>query len=488
MDTGASLSIISEDTFRKNWPEQVLQEASIKIRTYTGELLKVKGCVDVDISYGDQKACVQLFVVAGDGSNLLGRDWLRQIRLNWQEIFHLYKKTTSLQSVLQQHQDVFKDGLGTMKGLTAKLYVDSSVKPRFCKARSVPFAMRQKVDEELQRLQEEGIIEPVQFAEWAAPIVSILKDLEDKKSIRICGDYKLTVNLASKLDNYPIPRIEESSLSQAYQQLLLDDEAKQFVVINTQRRLFRYNRLPFGVSSAPGIFQRAMENLLKGIPNVIVYIDDILVTGTSEEEHLSVLEKVLERLENSGLRLKKHKCVFMAKSVTFLGYRIDAQGLHPLESKVQAIQKAPTPRNVTELKAYLGLLTYYGRFLPNRSTVLAPLYNLLHAKVSWKWATEEKEAFRASKHLLLSSQCLVHYDMHKELVLSCDASAYGIGAVLSHRLEDGTEKPVGFVSRTLSPAEKNYSQLEKEGLSCVFEVKRFHSYLYGPWSPFYFVH
>ena len=455
VDTGASLSIISENTFRKNWPEQVLREASIKIRTYTGELLKVKGCVDVDISYGDQKAHVQLFVVAGDGPNLLGRDWLRQIRLNWQEIFHL-QETTSLQSVLQQHPDVFKDGLGTMK---AKLYVDSSVKPRFCKARSVPFAMRQKVDEELQRLQEEGIIEPVQFAEWAAPIVPILK--EDKKSIRICGDYKLTVNLASKLDNYPIPRIEDLfatlsggklftklDLSQAYQQLLLDDEG-------------------------------TMENLLKGIPNVIVYIDDILVTGTSEEEHLSVLEKVLERLENAGLRLKKHKCVFIAQSVTFLGYRNDAQGLHPLESKVQAIQKAPLPRNVTELKAYLGLLTYYGRFLPNRSTVLAPLYNLLHAKVSWKWATEEKEAFRASKHLLLSSQCLVHYDMHKELVLSCDASAYGIGAVLSHRLEDGTEKPVGFVSRTLSPAEKNYSQLEKEGLSCVFGVKRFHSYLYG---------
>ena len=343
VDTGASLSIISENTFRKNWPEQVLQEASIKIRTYTGELLKVKGCVYVDISYGDQKARVQLFVVAGDGPNLLGRDWLRQIRLNWQEISHL-QETTSLQSVLQQHQDVFKDGLGTMKGLTAKLYVDSSVKPRFCKARSVPFAMRQKVDEELQRLQEEGIIEPVQFAEWAAPIVPILK--VDKKSIRICGDYKLTVNLASKLDNYPIPRIEDLfatlsggklftklDLSQAYQQLLLDDEAKLFVVINTQRGLFQYNRLPFGVSSAPGIFQRVMENLLRGIPNVIVYIDDILVTGTSEEEHLSVLEKVLECLENAGLRLKKHKCVFMAKSVTFLGYRIDAQGLHPCTGK-----------------------------------------------------------------------------------------------------------------------------------------------------------
>ena len=353
-----------------------------------------------------------------------------------------------------------------MKGLTAKLYVDGSVTPRFCKARSVPYAMRQKVDDELQRLQTEGM-----------------------NSVRICGDYKLTVNRACKLDNYPIPRVEDLfatlsggklftklDLSQAYQQLLLDEEAKMFVVINTQRGLFQYNRLPFGVSSAPGIFQRAMENLLQGLPNVIVYIDDILVTGASEEEHLAVLSKVLSRLEEARLRLKKRKYVFMATSVTFLGHKIDAQGLHPLESKVRAVQEAPTPRNVTELKAYLG---YYGKFLPNRSIVLAPLYNLLPAKVSWRWTTVEAAAFKASKQLLLSSQCLVHYDMREEIVLSCDASAYGIGAVLSHRFKDGTEKPVGFVSRTLSPAERNYSQLEKEGLACVFGIKRFHSYLFG---------
>ena len=489
VDTGASLSILSEKTFRQFWPEQELRNSSVKIRTYTGEPLKVVGCMAADISYDDQESHVSLLVVEGQGPNLLGRDLLQHIRLNWQEIFCL-QRTSPLQHILQQHQDVFKEELGTMKGLTAKLYVDGSVTPRFCKARSVPYAMRQKVDDELQRLQTEGIIEPVQFSEWAAPIVPILK--ADKNSVRICGDYKLTVNRACKLDNYPIPRVEDLfatlsggklftklDLSQAYQQLLLDEEAKKFVVINTQRGLFQYNRLPFGVSSAPGIFQRAMENLLQGIPNVIVYIDDILVTGASEEEHLAVLSKVLSRLEEAGLRLKKRKCVFMATSVTFLGHKIDAQGLHPLESKVRAVQEAPTPRNVTELKAYLGLLTYYGKFLPNRSIVLAPLYNLLRAKVSWRWTTVEAAAFKASKQLLLSSQCLVHYDMREEIVLSCDASAYGIGAVLSHRFKDGTEKPVGFVSRTLSPAERNYSQLEKEGLACVFGIKRFHSYLFG---------
>ena len=206
MDTGASLSVLSEKTFRKFWPEQVVQKASVKICTYTGESLKVVGCMEADITYGDQESHVTLLVVEGQGPNLLGQDLLRQIQLNWHEIFCL-QWTSSLQCILQQYKDVFKEEVGTMKGFQAKLYVDGSVTPHFCKACSVPYAMRQKVNDELQRIQKEGIIEPVQFAEWAAPIVPILK--ADKKSVRICGDYKLTVNWPCKLDNYPIPRIED---------------------------------------------------------------------------------------------------------------------------------------------------------------------------------------------------------------------------------------------------------------------------------------
>ena len=163
-------------------------------------------------------------------------------------------------------------------------------------------------------MTKEGIVEPVQFADWAAPIVPVLKS--DKESLRLCGDYKLTVNQAAKLDQYPIPRVEDLfsalsggksfsklDMSQAYQQIELDEESKQFVVVNTHKGLFRYNRLPFGVSSAPAIFQRVMESLLQGLSGVVVYLDDILVTGRTEEEHLSRLEEVLTRLEQAGLRL-----------------------------------------------------------------------------------------------------------------------------------------------------------------------------------------
>ncbi len=140
------------------------------------------------------------------------------------------------------------------------------------------------------------------------------------------------------------------------------------MVINTRKGLFRYTRLPYGISSAPGIFQRVMETLLKDIPRVTVYLDDILITSDTEAEHLETIELVLNKLSTCGLRAKKEKCIFMASSVVYLGHLIDATGLHPLPGKVKAIQEVPTPKNVSELKAYLGLLTYYSRFLPNLST------------------------------------------------------------------------------------------------------------------------
>ena len=146
------------------------------------------------------------------------------------------------------------------------------------------------------------------------------------------------------------------------------------MVVNTHKGLFRYTWLPFGISSAPGIFQRVIESIIQGIPGVVAYLDDILVTGSTDQEHLTVLEEVPGQLGNAGLRVRKEKCHFMLPSVTYLGHKISADGIHPLPEKVKAIREAPSPTCVSELKAYLGLLSYYGKFLANLSTVLAPLY------------------------------------------------------------------------------------------------------------------
>ena len=349
--------------------------------------------------------------------------------------------------------------------------------------------MRNLVEKELERLQMQGIIEPVKFSDWTAPIVPVLKK---DGGIRICGDYKLTVNRAAKIDTYPLPRIDdlfaalaggkafsELDLAHAYQQVPLEETARKYVTINTQKGLFQYTCLPFGVSSAPAIFQRIMDNLLQGIPQVCVYFDDILVTGKSTEEHLKNLEEVLSRLRNAGMRLKKSKCAFLLPQVKYLGHQISEKGLQPTTQKLRAIVEAPAPHNVSQLKSFLGMINYYSKFLPNLSTQLAPLYSLLQKKTIWSWGKAQQQAFEKAKQQLVSAQVLAHYDSTKDLLLACDASPYGVGAVLSHRMEDGSERPIAFASRSLSPAEKNYAQLDKEGLAIVFGVKKFHHYLLG---------
>ncbi len=197
-----------------------------------------------------------------------------------------------------------------------------------------------------------------------------------------------------------------------------------------------------------------MESVLQGLARVVVFIDDVLVTGWNEQEHLASLEELLHRLEEAGLRLRKSKCQFMLPSVTYLGYQIDAQGQHSVAEKVETNSRGShsTERFGTEILPGPNVLLL--QFLPNMSSSLAPLYHLLRKEASWGWTDKEMEAFRLSKQLLLSLQELVHFDPEMEIVVACDASAYGIGAVLSHCLPDGTKKPVGFASRTLMDTER----------------------------------
>ena len=176
------------------------------MRSYSGESIEVLGETDVTVSYEQQQAQLPLIVVRGTGPSLFGRNWLANIRVNWESIYKVHVDD-ALAKVLTTHKKVFEEGLGKLKGYTAKIHVDPRATPRFCKARPVPYALKNMVEEELDRLQREDIIEPVQFAEWAAPIVPVVK--KDKKSLRICGDFKRTVNSASKLDKYPIPKIED---------------------------------------------------------------------------------------------------------------------------------------------------------------------------------------------------------------------------------------------------------------------------------------
>ena len=343
VDTGALVSIISEETYDHLWPngkKPSLLESDITLRTYSGEQLTIKVTLKVDVQYKDQNAQLQLVVATGKGPSLLGRVWLTRIFLDWTELYNNHAcYSLSLQGILDSNSSVFSPELSTLKGITTTVQLDASAKPCFCKARTVPYSLKGKIEQELDRLVKQGVIEPITFSEWAAPIVPVLKK---DGTVRICGDYKLSVNQASKVDSYPLPKIDDLfaslaggktfsklDLANAYQQISLDEQSKKIVAINTHKGLSQYNRLPFGVAAAPSIFQQTMETLLQDLPGVCIYLDDILITGMTDQEHLNNLL----RLSGAGMKLKPEKCFFMLQEVEYLGHKISAKGIQPTTKK-----------------------------------------------------------------------------------------------------------------------------------------------------------
>lgn len=493
LDTGSYYSVMSKGTYLQLWPNAEtrpnLEQFDKPLSVYGGSPLAIEGKIHVQAKLAgrDRLVSSNIVVVGNKGPTLLGRYLMKELDLSDLDILQI-KKIGSFSETRSRHPSLFSPGLGCYKDKEFNLAVDPTVQPKFCKARTVPYTLREKVNKELERLQSENIITPVNHSQWAAPIVPVLKA---DGSIRICGDYKLTINRAAQLDSYPIPKTQDLfsglsegtifsklDMSQAYAQLCLDKESKKYTVINTPKGLFQYNRLAFGISSAPGIFQRAMEELFQDLPQVLCYLDDVLIVGKNRGDHDRLLEVVLGRLEGAGLKLRWEKCSLGVREVRYLGFKIDAQGIHPTSEKVDAIRKAPTPTNVTQLRSYLGLLNFYRRFIPKAADILQPLNDLLKAKTPWNWGEAQEKAFQASKEALIKSKALVHFDGDKPIVVAADSSSYGIGAVLYHRVGD-TEFPVCFSSRTLSSAEKNYSQLEKEALAMVYALRQFHFYLWG---------
>ena len=222
-----------------------------------------------------------------------------------------------------------------------------------------------------------------------------------------------------------------------------------------------------------------MEIILQGLKYVAVIQDDILITGLDDNHHLSNLEKVLQRLDSYGLQLKLEKCKLMQPSVTYMGVELSVKGISPTEEKVKGIKDAPTPENSSQLRAFLGMVNYHRKFIPNLSIILHPLNQLLQKNQPWEWTSTCQHVFDTAKNVLSSSKVLVHFYPAIPVVLECDASQYGVGAVLSHKYANGDERPIAYASHSLSPAERNYSQIHKEALAIIFGITKFYMYLYG---------
>jgi hypothetical protein len=286
LDTGSAYTIINEDTYHQTLSHLKLNETNIRLKSFTGDRIEVLGECYVPVKYASQpKQNLKLIVSKGNKPNLLGRDWLSSIKLNWGSIFAVGED--DLEQLKGQYKHLFKSNQKgkPIKGFKADIKVKEDAKPIFCKARPVPYALKENLEKELSKLQEKGIIYQVKTSEWAAPIVVVPKS---DKSIRICEDYKVTVNKCIHEEQYPLPNTEDMfatlaggkkftklDLAQAYSQLELETGSEKYLTINTHQGLYRYNRLAYGVSSAPAIFQSVMDRILNGLPNVMCRIDDI---------------------------------------------------------------------------------------------------------------------------------------------------------------------------------------------------------------------
>ncbi|KAL5475243.1 hypothetical protein EMCRGX_G027319 [Ephydatia muelleri] len=493
LDTGAAVSLLPYTLYQRQFNHIPLKMTMARLKTYSGEPLAVHGQINVKVKKGETEVQLPLLVVDGQGPPLMGRNWLSKVPINWYNIKALTVGKAPemiaqprIKALLRKKfPQLFREELGKMAKITARLTRKEDTSPVFMKARPVPYSLRHKVETELERMVEIGALTPVSWSEWASPIVVVPKP---DGSVWICGDFRVTVNPSLKVDQYPLPRVEDIlatlqdsttfskiDLQSAYLQMELEEGSKEVTTINTQKGLYRFNRLAFGIASAPAIWQRAMDQVLMGIPKTQCLLDDIIVAGSSVEEHLTLLEQVLDRLAQYNLTLNKKKCKFLQPEITYCGFRVDGTGLHKTPEKVRAVVDAPQPDNITQLRAFLGMVNYYHRFLPNLSHKLAPLYRLLQKGVKWEWTEDCTQAFQDVKLLMASETVLTHFKPALAVTLACDASPYGLGAVLSHVLPDGTEQPIAYASRTLSSAEKNYSQIDKEALAVALFLST-HSY------------
>ncbi|KRY64642.1 Retrovirus-related Pol polyprotein from transposon [Trichinella pseudospiralis] len=354
--------------------------------------------------------------------------------------------------------------------------------------RRLPPAQRPDVQRMVTDMLNRNVIEPAN-SPWSAPIVIVRKK---DGSPRFCVDFRRLNDVTTK-DAHPLPRIDDTlealsgarwfstlDFSSGYWQIPVEEADRPKTAFSTPFGLYQFRVMPFGLCNAPATFQRLMDVALRGLTwsSCLAYLDDIIVFGRTAREHTDRLERVLQRIAETGLKLKPQKCHLMRKTVRFLGHVLSENGISTDEEKTRAVKEWATPCCPSEVRQFLGLASYYRRFIKNFSMVSAPLNALLRKGSHWKWTAECQTAFDKLKHMLCTAPVLTFPDFNLPFIVDVDASAEGIGAVLSQP-SHGNERVVAYASRTLTKAERRYCVTRKELLALVWSIKEFRPYLYG---------
>ena len=493
-DSGSSINILDEHDYQRIQPRPVLKSTHVDIFAYNSKSrLPVIGNFVAEImTTRGVKAKEDIYVVKGSSGSLLSWSTSQKLRL--------ITTTTPLKSVntnggvdslVAEYSDLFV-GLGKLKGYQVKLHIDDSVTPVAQPHRRIPFHVRKQLEEQLEKDEQQGVIERVDGpTPWVSPVVVAPKPKQPGK-IRMCVDMR-RANQAIQRERHITPTVREIigdlngariftklDLNQGYNQLELAPDSRYITTFSTHLGLRRFTRLNFGVSSAAEIFQNVIRETLSGIPGVTNISDDILVYGSSQEDHDRALASTFQRLRERGLTLNPEKCVYSQSSLGFFGYVFSDQGISADPEKVEEIINLEVPSNASEVRSLLGMTNYCSRFIPDYATLTQPLRQLIQKNTPWKWTPLHEQALAKLKDALTTAPVTAYFDPNKYTEICVDASPVGVAAILTQTDQNGGNRHVvAYASRSLSDTEQRYSQTEREALAVVWACEYFHLYIYG---------
>ncbi|UYV83505.1 K02A2.6-like, partial [Cordylochernes scorpioides] len=484
IDTGADVNVLPLQYYYQSFQRIKLEKSDKILQGPNGIPLETVGMIHVKLQNKGQHLNSKIYIVDKLKQPLLSGETSEKLNI----VRMIQQLSSNFLNPKREFPEIF-NGLGHAK-INYKISLQPDAKPyALCTPRRVPIPLMKQVKEQLEEMTRLGVIESVEEpTEWCAGMVAVSKP---GGKIRICVDLT-KLNQYIRRENYPLPATEhilgqlgnacyfsKLDANSGFWQFGLAKESQKLTTFITPFGRFFFKRIPFGITSAPEIFQRKMTQLLGKIEGVVCFMDDIVVYGSSLEEHNERVRQVLKKIQEEGMTLNPEKCQFGVKTVKFLGHTLSSEGLFIDEEKLDAITKMEAPRSTKELKSFLGMVNYLGKFIPNLADKLQPLNSLLSTKNEWVWDEPQKKSFNLLKQELVSRPNLALFDPSRTTIVSADASSFGLGGVLRQEQPDGSLKPIAYVSRTLSETEKRYSQIEKEGLAIVWTCDRLKDYVTG---------
>ena len=484
LDTGADVTVLPHRLYHPRMGEMISPD---KFLTSASGAMDVVGMITCRMCIKNCTHDEKVYIVNGLKCPLLSRSALLR--------FDLVRRVEAV----EDYPELFS-GLGELKTPYHITLRPDAMPYSITTPRKIPVCYEAQAKSQLEAMESQGIISRIQEpTKWCAGMVIVPKAAvqdaaavpQSSGKLHICVDLtQLNKHVLRNRHHLPdvnntLAKLKQSKIfskldaNSGFWQIRLDEDSRKLTTFLTPWGRFCFNRLPYGISCAPEYYTLQMQNILEGIPNVLVLMDDILIHGENLSEHDAILDQVLTRLRDAGVTLNKQKCQFAVKSVKYLGHIVSEEGIQPDPDKVQAIREFKTPENVPDVQRFLGMINQLAKFVPHIATITKPIRELLVKTNVWVWDHSQESAFQELKRIITSDMVLKQFQPEAETVVSSDVSSVGLGGLLKQRQPDGTMAPIMFVSRALTPTEQRYATIEKEALAVTYAVEKFSQYLIG---------